>query len=310
MSVSDYRFLSKYCDSPEKIVPENVGHTVIDELLNPYKYRSYYGDKNMFDILLGGDKLPVTIMRRINGGPILDEKYQKINNLKKYLSGYGDVLILKPSVDSDSGIGVTQLKKKEDFYYDTEGRQLNEDYLNSFGSDFVLQKCVQQSEFMNHLNPTSVNTIRLYVYKSLVDEEPHVVGGVVRVGKSGSYVDNAHAGGRFVGIDVNTGRLGKMTFDADGGRERYFNGLDFENEEFVVPEWEMVLSFAKNVANRLIHMHYIALDIALEEENKPTLIEYNIAASSFWLCMYTNQSPFGKYTDEIIDYCLKKKKNK
>lgn len=46
----------------------------------------------------------------------------------------------------------------------------------------------------------------------------------------------------------------------------------------------------------------------LDESNEPVLIEYNIRAFSVWLFQFTNGSGFGKYTDEIIEYCIEHKR--
>ena len=39
------------------------------------------------------------------------------------------------------------------------------------------------------------------------------------------------------------------------------------------------------------------------EYNNPHLIEFYIEAYSSWLFQYTIGTAFGKFTDEIIDYC-------
>jgi hypothetical protein len=72
-----------------------------------------------------------------------------------------------------------------------------------------------------------------------------------------------------------------------------------------IPNWDKVLLFAKNIGDRILHHRLIALDIALDKNGEPVLIEYNLGMFSYWLFMYTNQEVFGEYTDEVIDYCKK-----
>ena len=160
-----------------------------------------------------------------------------------------------------------------------------------------------QHPFMSALCTTSVNTIRLCVYRSVINESVVVTAGIIRIGKEGSIVDNAHAGGVFIGVDVNTGTLGKCVLDQYGNKHDIWNGVDFLNGHFVVPNWNDFISFAKFVGSRIHHHRLLALDIALDMKGMPKLIEYNIECFSYWLFMYTNQVVFGKYTDEVIEYC-------
>ena len=156
---------------------------------------------------------------------------------------------------------------------------------------------------MNNLCPTAVNTLRLCLYRSVKDEKPRVTASIIRIGKIGAFVDNAHAGGMFVGVKVATGEMGKYAIDQYGNKQNVWNGIDFSQSTFVVPYWKDIIAFAEYVGTKIHHHRLIALDIALNEEGKPILIEYNIDGFSFWLFMYTEQEVFGKYTDEVIEYC-------
>ena len=95
------------------------------------------------------------------------------------------------------------------------------------------------------------------------------------------------------------------------GTERYWKVaadnsiINFAKQKLIVPNYEKIKEFACKIADAIPHHHIIALDIMLDENNNPVLIEYNISAFSVWLFQFTNGSGFGKYTDEIIDYCIK-----
>ena len=155
------------------------------------------------------------------------------------------------------------------------------------------------------LCPSSVNTIRISLYKSVKTDESIVTASILRVGKAGKYVDNAHSGGYFAGIDKNTGELSKYVMDQYGNKLEEWNGIDYTKEPLVIPNWDKVLSFARTIGDKILHHRLIALDIALDKNGNPVLIEYNVGQFSYWLFMYTNQEVFGEYTDEVIDYCKK-----
>ena len=151
---------------------------------------------------------------------------------------------------------------------------------------------------MNRLCKTSVNTLRMAVYRSVEIGKTEVINIIIMI----SLIDNAHAGGMFIGIYDN-GKLGKYCCNQYGEKETVFNGVDFANEDLVVPDYNKVKDFACKVGNALRHQHLIALDVMLNEYGEPVLIEYNIRAFSVWLFQFTNGAGFGKYTDEIIEYC-------
>ena len=46
----------------------------------------------------------------------------------------------------------------------------------------------------------------------------------------------------------------------------------------------------------------------IDSSGMPRLIEYNVSVFSLWLFQFTTGSAFGSYTDEVIEYCVKHKK--
>lgn len=88
-------------------------------------------------------------------------------------------------------------------------------------------------------------------------------------------------------------------------QKKIFNDIDFENNEYIIPNFDNICKFAVNVSDKIIYHNLVALDIALNENCEPVLIESNIGGFSAWLFQFTNGSAFGDFTDEIMDYCIK-----
>lgn len=175
----------------------------------------------------------------------------------------------------------------------------------SYGGDFIVQEAVEQNKFINQFNPTSVNTLRLSLYKSVKDDVCHVTGAIMRIGGKDNVVDNAHAGGCFVGI-YEDGSFGHEVFDQYGRHRTVFNNIDF-TADYKYPNWNNVIKFAKSVGKYIPHHRLIALDIVLDKESNPLLIEFNIVGYSTWFFQYTVGPAFGRYTNEILDYCKQHK---
>ena len=309
-----YRLFSHFMGTDAHIIPEDIGHTYIENVLNPLRYRDYYSDKNLYDERFISGMLPITFIRRMGDSFLLNVDYGIIENFlevkDELLSSKYEKLILKPTIDSCSGHGVMLFERKNDEYISKkEGVLLSEDFLLQYGSDFILQEALEQSPYMSNFNRTSVNTIRIATYRSVKDESVNVTACVIRIGKMGEIVDNGHSGGNFVGINPNSGELSSYACDQYGHRSDVWNGINFKDNHFVIPNWEKIIEFAKYIGRKNHHCRLLALDIAIAQDGNPKLIEYNVYAFGFWLFMFQGQKPFGTFTDEIIEYCLKRKNN-
>lgn len=309
-----YRVFSQYCGEDVNIVPDDLLHNLIEPILNPKRFISTNEDKCLFDKMLwfsfGRFVTAPTYLRNICGSKY-DMDYQPIDKcVTDLIPTDVNSLIVKPSLDSSSGRSISFFHRNLDGIFENveTGELLSDTWLiRYFKNNFGVQKAMKQSAFMSRLCKTSVNTLRVAVYRSVITNKSDVINTIIRMGKDGSLVDNAHAGGLFIGVDSD-GRLGKYCCNQYGEKETVFNGIDFSNNEYVVPNYDKVKEFACRVADALPHQRLIALDIMLDESNEPVLIEYNIRAFSVWLFQFTNGSGFGKYTDEIIEYCIEHKR--
>lgn len=311
-----YRLFRNYCGDSPYIVPEDIGHSFIEPGLNPKAFTPFYEDKNILSVLLPEDAVPHTILCRIQGGEILDvDRYKaKIGfnaSAESYLN-YIKVsrIVLKPSINSNSGKGVMLFVRNTNRYMSSDGKQvLDGQFLQQYGMDWVLQEAITQHPYMSHFCSTSVNTIRVNTYRSATDEQVHILSAAVRIGHDGSIVDNLHQGGGLVGVDVETGALKQEVLDQYGNRTNALNGIDFSREHFEIPKWEEIMQFCREMAFRNTHCRLIALDIAIKEDGKPVLIEWNVTPYSFsyWIPMMTGVTPFGALTEEIVEYVKSKK---
>lgn len=301
---------SHYIGPDLNIVPEDICHNVIEPILDPVIYRPYFSDKNMFDRILPKGTTPKTFLRRIKGF-YYDEEYvstivsdESIAELLKE----EERVIIKETVDSQSGLGVKMFFKENGIWIDKEnGKTLTKIYLEQvMGSDFMVQEYLEQSEFMNRLCSTSVNTIRALTYRSVKDDKVHFLQAIVRIGRDGNFKDNAHQGGVVCGIN-SEGRLNKYLSDQYGKTFTIHNGIDFSKTDLIIPDFGAVKDFSIQVAECIPYHRIIAHDIMIDKNGHPVNIEFNIRSLGVWLFHYNTGSTFGEYTDEIIDYCASHK---
>ncbi len=300
-----YRLFSHYCGGTADIVPENIGRRFIEPILNPPQYKHFYGDKNAYDMYLDVNCLPKTYIKRSAGGYLqfLCESDRSCDDM--HIPNNVSRLILKPSAETSSGSGVMLFTRneKEEWICEKSNQYLSVPFLMGYGADFVLQEAVNQHPYISQFCYSAVNTLRISTYKSFKDDEVHVLGSIMRIGVNGNFVDNAHAGGLFVGINIDTGKVGETLYDQYGKAYDEFNGIKYTANEYVIPHWNDIIEFAKYIGHQNRHCRLLALDIALDVNGKAKLIEFNCKGFSYWLFMMTGSAPFGKFTDEIIEYC-------
>lgn len=311
ISPLQYRVFRHYIGDNINIVPEEVIHLVIEPILNSKMTAGYYADKNFFDKILPKAYQSQTILRRIRGR-FYDGDYNIItineSALTHRLNDLGfKKIIVKPTVDGESGRGVMLFEFSDSlgcWKSKHDGSTLTAEFLTKkIGDDFILQEAIEQHSDIAKFNSSSVNTLRLAVYRSVKDEQCHIIGAIMRIGSHGSIVDNAHQGGCFVGIDKD-GKFGKVVCNQYGQIKQVFNDIDF-NDDYYYPKWDSVIPFAKDICKRIIHHRLVALDIVVDINGNPKLIEFNIIPGTFssWLFQYTVGSVFGDYTEEILEYC-------
>ena len=301
-----YRFYSNYIGENADIVPPDVARQYIEPVLNSGECEKFYSDKNSFGVFIDSGDMPKTLFRSM-GYKLYDGEYNVVttSNFDDCFASL-DRVIVKPAKEL-GGHGITFFERKNGVLVNEDDVPLTLDYLNStYKTDFLIQECFVQSDYIAQFNPTSVNTIRVNTYRDINTGEIHVLGAAMRIGAKGSQVDNATSGGVIVGVD-DSGKLGSCVYDKYGKSSKVYNDIDFDANEYIIPNFENVKSFAIKITKRLPHMRLLALDIVLDKTNTPKLIEVNCNNFSVKFLQLTKQPVFGKYTSDIIEYCLENK---
>ena len=303
-----YRVYSPFIGRDVNIVPPDVSRAFIEPVLNPGDNIPFYNDKNSLNLFVSEDDTPKVYFRSICHN-LMDGSYNPVKR-EDFVDLFANVdkVIVKPAKDQ-GGHGISFFERKNGVLKNEKNIPLSVEYLEEvYKTDFLIQECFVQSEYMAQFNPTSVNTIRVNTYRDVKTGEIHVLGAALRIGKAGSKVDNASSGGVIVGIDDN-GKLAQCVYDKYGNASTVYNGIDFSKEEFTIPNFEMVKAFAVKICKRLPHMRLFALDIVLNETNISKLIEVNTQSFSVKFLQLTKQPVFGQFTDDVISYCADNKDN-
>lgn len=310
-----YRFYSHFVGKEPNIVPDDCFHTIIEPTLNNQNALTTYADKNMFELLFPRDFFPVCILRNM-AGTYMDRDYHVLqmdeNELAKRLTNNERIkslgkFILKPATETGGGKGVRLfvLDKQSGKWVSNDKKEFSYNYLEKqYKRDFIIQECIEPSDFVRQFNPVSYSTIRIFTYRSVKDDQPHFIGGYLRVGAQGSFRDNMGSGGYSCPMD-SKGNL--MEFASNIKRQRFdnINGVSLKGSHFAIPNFEKVLEYVFEVAKRNIPNRLLSFDVMLDKQNNPHLIEYNIKWQTVTTVQTTTKAFFGEFTDEVIEFCKK-----
>lgn len=158
--------------------------------------------------------------------------------------------IVKP-LFKDSGVGVAIV--------DSEGLDVKTILAKCPQSDFIAEELIVQSDALAKFHPSSVNTLRLNTVRC--KDSVEVVWPILRFGRSGNIVDNAHFNGIFSVIDEKSG----MAIAAgDVKRHKYVEHPDTHCPlvGFKVPQWEEACELVRLLATKTEGLRFIGWDLA------------------------------------------------
>ncbi len=154
-----------------------------------------------------------------------------------------------------------------------------EDFCNNIlqipsGADYTLEEYVQQHPDLNRLNPSSVNTLRIWILSNV--EGASCLGAFLRVGRRGSIVDNTSQGALAFAVDTVSGEIGegqikniwndRFECHMDSGERISGTRLPFLRES---------IDLAVRAVDAFPHIQFAGVDIAITTRG-PVVIELNV----------------------------------
>ncbi len=145
----------------------------------------------------------------------------------------------------------------------------------SKGGDWLVEEYLAQHPLVASFNPTSVNTIRIWVLRT-TPAHTEVLVAYLRIGRIGAWVDNVASGGIIAPIDVRTGILGAGQA-AQAERRFYPTHPDHGTaiEGLKLPYWEQVPQVAQDALKAFPGLRFAGLDIAIGDRG-PVIVELNV----------------------------------
>jgi hypothetical protein len=291
-----------------RYVPVNVYYVHVEPLLNNKRYTAAYDDKNAYDLLFPEILRPRVLLRCMDG-VFFDRDYRIVD--KTGVAGTlqalgvtdpGD-LILKPSIGGGMGRGVLKLSFEKGVINGPDGMPMTLERLRDLGgNNFLVEEFLEQHASLSRLNPSSLNTIRVFTYRSIADERIIPLHFLQKVGSPGCITDLNYR----VGMQAD-GTYNGFCIGPGGRRYTEVNGIGLSSLE-PFPFMKALSECAVKVAKRCIHSRVLGLDMAADKAGRIHFIEVNNSGIGIEKIQLNNGPLFGEYTQEVLDYCLKNKR--
>jgi len=275
--------------SDARIIPEDIFVSDIEPTLLADESVHFLSHKSFYNRWFPEGVFPTDILHCING-QYLDSNLEPIT-FKEFRTNAQDItfpVVMKPNKDSFGGKDVYFIKN-----FDTLIELCRQ------SKDFVVQERIIQNDFFNKFNPVGLNTIRVYVYKSVVDDSYHVLNMTLRMGKGGS-LDNETSGGIHTMINED-GFLNNYAVEKYGQKyaKHPDSGYSFDSK---IPAFDDLKDLSIKIAEQIFFSRIVGLDMCYDKNNKWRVIEVNTKGHTIRFSQYGGQPFFGEFTEEVIKY--------
>lgn len=276
--------------SDANIVPEDIYVSDIEPSLEIDSSVNYLSNKSFYNRWFKEGNFPEEFLHNLEG-QYYNSNLKKItfDKFKSLAKNQTYPVVFKPNWGTYGGKGVKFIESYENLIE-----------LSKNKNNFVVQEQIEQHSYFDKFNPVGLNTIRVYLYRSVLDDELHILTMALRMGKDGS-LDNETAGGIHTMINFD-GSLNGYAVDKYGSKyyEHPNTGYKFNS---IIPDYEGLKDLSTKVADKVFLSRVIGLDACLDKNGQWRIIEINTKGHAPRIAQYGGQPFFGEFTDEVIKYC-------
>lgn len=207
-------------------------------------------------------------------GDMVIAPVDKTKNLEQSLLSLPDgKYICKPALGSQGNLIFSITKKGKNLKFSDKEINIERIVEESKDSPFLVQEFLSQHKELNKFNGETVNTLR--IVSTRWNEETHILAGMIRISaKKDQVVDNASAGGTFVGIDIENGTLREYGYFYDQTKTTHHPVSNIKYEGFKIPYWKETIELIKTLHPIIFGFAAIGWDIAITPDG-PVIVEIN-----------------------------------
>ncbi len=280
------------------VIPEEVFASYIEPILNQTDFVKMLEVKNIYNHWFGD-----------NAG------FPKVHVNKMDSVCYDDLFTVLTKVEVDRIL--SRLNPRELVIKPSRGSYGGRDVLispnlNSISkmlhghSDVVLQDRISlDTDYASITGGKPVST-RIYMYRSVSDNKWYFITSVLRMAL-GTSLDNETSGG-IVTYVTEDGTMNGYAVDKYGSKyDRHpETGQSFDK---VLPQYKQLIDQAVSLCDRIPFARIVGFDFLYDADQRWRPLEVNLFGGTIRFAQYHGRPFFGRFTDEVLDYCLKHRRN-
>ncbi|MHC1775900.1 MAG: sugar-transfer associated ATP-grasp domain-containing protein [Lentimicrobium sp.] len=273
-------------------IPEEIYIADIEATLNHDKTADYIGNKSFYNHWFKKGVFPKDYFHNIDG-ELLNADLERISqpDLDQLIKEMFFPVIIKPNRDTYGGKNVMMPENPE---------ALNS-VMRKMKINYVVQERIRQHEFFQKYNPAGLNTIRVFLYRSVRNNDVHVIGTCMRMGVGGG-LDNLSSGGILTFIHPD-GKMNGFAVNKFGFKYLRHPDTSLEFNE-TIPDKEGLYDLSRKIASRIFYARILGLDACYDESGNWRMVEANVVGQHTIKFIQNAGFPFfGDYTDEVVNYC-------
>lgn len=222
------------------------------EALNPPEDRHYFENKTEF----------LKLFARESGREFLDLTNATFDDFEAFFQRHGQ-MIAKP----EAGLWGRDVEKVDP---EEEGSVVALYNRLKTGGQTLIEEVLEQHVAVDALYPDAVNTVRMV---TMTDDKgsPHLLYAAMRLGRSGSVIDNFHSGGLIVPIDLKKGHLVGVAANQQGEFFESHPDTGIRFDGYFLPYWKELLALTSKVTKKVPSIRFVGWDLAITPKG-PVLV--------------------------------------
>ena len=158
---------------------------------------------------------------------------------------------------------------------DTDVKDLYAKLKSDSKGHYIVENRLHEHPALSEFHPASVNTLRLVTVYDDKKDIVHFMSARIRIGNKGNHVDNFHFDGIGANIDIKTGIINSVGYNARDEEYLFHPMTAKQIIGFQIPSWSECLKFVEQCARVVPKVRYVGWDVVPLSEGVFALIEGN-----------------------------------
>lgn len=218
------------------------------------RYEIYYRNNDFYDRMIFINKYDTyRVYSKYYGRNIIYiENERDYDAFVEFLTENEKVVVKSPALSKGDSVRLIDFNSITD--KKTEFRKLVKE------GPIVVEEVIRQGKELKKLHPASVNTLRCTTV--ITQSEVKVFYPFIKMGQSGSFVDNGGKGGILAGIDLNTGVICTDGIDEKGHKYIEHPDSHIVIKGYQLPRWKDCIALVKECAGIKPAVRIVGWDVA------------------------------------------------